>query len=75
MPSDMWAVGITLFQLLSGSGASPFNNFNDLLNGEPKKLPEYVPEYISAIVRGLLLKDPFKRLTCEQVLQALERGP
>ena len=35
MPSDMWAVGITFYQVLAGSLASPFLSFADLLNGRP----------------------------------------
>jgi len=72
MPSDMWAVGVTFFQVLSGSVVSPFSTYEALLRGEPSKLPVYVPEYLSAVVKGLLRKDPISRLTWEQALKALD---
>jgi hypothetical protein len=39
-----------------------------LLNGEPTKLPAYVPENIAKLVYRLLDKDPVKRIKCQDAI-------
>lgn len=68
MPSDMWAVGVTIHQILSGKGGIAFANLEDLIKGKPNRLPEFVPEYLANMVYSMLDTDPVKRLKCQEAL-------
>lgn len=67
----MWALGVTIYQLLTGRKDSPFNSQKDMDLGKVKDLPSFVPECLSTIVRKLLKQNPEERLTCEEALDIL----
>lgn len=69
IPSDMWALGVTLFQMVSG--LFPFNNHEDLVHGRAKVLPAWVPQGFKRLIAGLLTVDIDKRLTASQANKIL----
>lgn len=65
--ADMWALGIMIFQMLTGD--VPFKNESEYdlyeaIKFEPVKFPEGLDEKSRSIIQGLLDKDPSKRLGC-----------
>ena len=67
MPSDMWAVGVCMHQLLSETGGSPWGeglNYDAQIKGEFTRLPSYVPKELQLVVSKLLDSDPVTRMTC-----------
>jgi serine/threonine protein kinase len=70
---DLWALGVTITQVLTGKvpfpGPSEAEVVNQVLNQEPV-LPQ-IEDTLAAIVRGCLVKDRKKRWTPSQVLEAL----
>jgi serine/threonine-protein kinase len=76
--ADIWALGATLYDLLSGerpfTGASPQDVIAQVLTGSPEPLcavrPE-VPSELAAVVERCLQKDPAKRF---QTLAELARA-
>ena len=61
--SDMWAIGVTLYQMLSQK--LPFMpTMDSILHDTPAELPDYVPLVIKSLVKGLLEKNPRERITC-----------
>ena len=77
-PSDMWALGVVLFTMLYGQfpfyDSAPQELFNKIKSAE-FTIPEdgRVSEDSVSVIRRLLVTDPAKRLTAEQVLAVVER--
>lgn len=72
MPSDMWAVGVTIYRLLSGH--FPFSDALEITTRSPANFPDWVPEYLSTMLMRMLDKDPNSRLTCQQAIDVLFTG-
>ncbi len=72
--SDLYAAGVTLHELLSGSlpfeAASPAEWVHSHLARAPAELPASVPQQIRAIVAKLLAKDPEERYQTAAALEA-----
>ena len=77
-PSDMWALGVVMFTMLYGQfpfyDSAPQELFNKIKSAE-FTIPEdgRVSEDTVGVIKRLLVTDPDKRLTAEQVLTEVER--
>lgn len=63
--TDIWAVGVILYQLLSGSFPFPANDITALIGAivakDPIPLPKHIPAYLQEIISKALQKDAAKR--------------
>ncbi len=68
--SDMWSLGCLLFQLITGfppfRGGSEYLIFKKSIEGE-YTFPEIVPDDAKDLIEKLIVVDPEKRLTMEEV--------
>ena len=82
---DIWALGVLLHEMLTGTG--PFNGstaaelFSAILRDPPAALPPHVPEPVREVVQRCLAKDPVQRyqraadvrLVLETIASGLQR--
>lgn len=72
--TDLWSLGVSLYYLLVGK--MPYEAKSQIELRE-KVLSDYVPDFSKVperylpIVKGLLVKDPFKRLTLTEILKLI----
>ncbi|KAH7445442.1 hypothetical protein KP509_01G009400 [Ceratopteris richardii] len=70
--ADVWALGVTLYCMLFGRypfiGETLQGTYDEIVHGT-LKLPERLDNQLSDLLKGLLCKDPLKRMTLDQVIQ------
>ena len=69
-PADYWSLGVIIYELFSENGFSAKKDKDTLLFFE-KKLPLLKKGKISNIIKGLLIKDQYKRFSALDVLKKL----
>jgi len=73
MPGDIWAVGITLYQMITGN--LPFDisgnvvTLYEQISQANFPIPENIDNNLASLLRGLLDPNPKTRLTTTQILQ------
>jgi len=71
--SDLWALGVLLYQMVTGDlpfrGGTPFELSMEIMVGTPRKLGQ-VPEPLQSTLRHCLEKDPAAR--CAQAREVVE---
>ncbi|KAA6378026.1 MAG: putative AGC family protein kinase [Streblomastix strix] len=80
--SDIWALGVIIFQLLaqrhpffdneSEEDISDEEFIHRVVNLPPAELPEHCPLKLKKLVKQMLEKDPKKRITANQILELPE---
>src|SRR5262249_41853964 len=81
--SDVFSLGVMLYELAAGKTAFPANNLREVLDQirsvEPEQFAGELPEPFAALVRELLRRDPGeRRITMKEaseVLRAAREGP
>ncbi|MBI5514472.1 MAG: protein kinase [Deltaproteobacteria bacterium] len=79
MRSDLWSLGVILYELLTG--ACPFRadtvlgTLYKILQEPVPALPDGLSDELCGLVRALLSKDPAHRPNTDETLAALERVP
>jgi predicted Ser/Thr protein kinase len=79
--SDMWALGVTLYYLATGqdpfdfSNAKTFGNIFDIIRDKKPRKLNTTNQQLNNLVNGLLVKDPNRRLSGDQVINMLNVIP
>ena len=74
-PADIWALGMCLYELLSGKDHYPFPiEVDSIINKQADPLPDYVPAIFSDVVLSMLEKKPDQRITSIEAMKALISG-
>ena len=74
-PSDIWALGMCLYELLSGEKRFPFPiEIDAIINKQAASLPDYVPAFFSRVVLRMLEKKQEDRITSEEAMKELLTG-
>ena len=78
--SDVWALGIVLYEMLAGkrpfAGQTGYELSSAILNEPPSPLPDEVPSGVRAVVERCLAKEAGERFqTAREVREALEAIP
>ena len=74
-PADIWALGMSIYELLAGKGCLPFPiDVDSIMNKPASPLPGFVPEFFSSVVLKMLEKAPERRITSKQATVALLTG-
>ena|GEM_PF-2362928 len=74
--ADIWALGVTLYFLLTGKtpfdGGSPLDTIHNVLKN-PVRYPPRMPAPLQNLLRRMLTKDPQRRFqSCEEVIAAID---
>lgn len=70
-PVDMWAMGVTLYTLLTGT--LPFVQLDDIFNPNLPSIPTAYGMEWASLLRGMMHRDPAKRFTAAQALYYLRK--
>src|SRR5262245_3490295 len=78
--TDLWAVGVMLYQMLSGrlpfNGADLAELYGAILNEDPEPLPTAVPDWLRRVVAKALTKEPERRYkTATEMISVLAPRP
>ena len=71
--ADLWSLGILVFKFYCADFPFKGRNEKELYVGIKSgkfNMASYTPEYIQKIICGLLVLDPYKRMTCQDVLNS-----
>lgn len=73
-PSDVWGLGATLYEALTGHQAFPADGVDRFpqLRREPPALPPKAPSVMASAIRACLADDPAARPTAQELGQLLE---
>lgn len=74
-PADVWALGCTVIEMMTGS--SPWPELNDVVaamykigfSGESPEIPGWISEKVKDFLKNCLEKDPKQRWTVEELLK------